>query len=143
MTTVTSSVIPFKSAFATQLRARAGLYDVQIERGTPSGTPSPDLLIIGDVTLDEDSLVLGNSRRDERYTTEVTVSCVRSGTDQDSVSLRAAAIMDEVLSELRTNPRMNDTVFWALPRGRVITEPSDNERVEGRIVLQVECRART
>lgn len=140
--TVISTIPTLKSTLIAQLRARSGLFDVQIEQGTPSGTPSEDLVIVGDVRMTESSVVLGNSRRDERYTLDITISCARSGTDQVSCSNRAFVIYDEILSQLRSDPRVSNTVFWALPAGVDFSEPSSNERVSALLVLHVDCRGR-
>lgn len=140
---VSVSTIPqLKANLLTQLQARAGLAGVQIEWGSPSGARSADLIILGDVQRNvEASRTTGHTRRED-YTLSVTVSCVATGNDQHTLVTHAFTLVEEIRSQLITDPKVNSSgVQWALPGGEILTEPSTEMQMEARIVMAVNCTA--
>jgi hypothetical protein len=135
-----STIPALKTALILQLNARPGLSGVQITWGPPSGEPSDDLIIVGDVTGIEHTRTTDRHRRED-YILEVIVSCVANGTDHQTLTLRALSFWAEVETELHDNRTVNGTVQWANVVGADLREPANQVQMEARVNGRVNCTA--
>ena len=107
--TYKSTVPAFKAALFTALGARAGLSDVTVSYGAPTGGPR-EFIALSDVKGSQVFAALGALRKDETYTLDVYCSVLREGNQQQQCSERCFALAAEIEDELRTNPTMTGTV---------------------------------
>jgi hypothetical protein len=134
-----------------QLRASAVCAPpVVVAYNDPLGDLEDDVVVVGKVSRLVEPLALvgsyGAGAFAERYTVQVTVSSFRGGDNPVATDLQCAALVDAVVSVVRTDPTLGGVVLQAKPGnhdpdGRWVTD-SDGQNVMGYLtecVVPVEC----
>lgn len=125
----TSSIPTFKAALQTALVALQSttLSGVQVAYGSPMPNPRAEIIMLADVTGNQEPITLGRQRRDEDYDLDVYVRVQRVTVDQQAVTERAFVIAGIVESLLRTDPTLSSTVREAKVTSMGVQEfASDN-----------------
>lgn len=123
----TASIKALKSAVISGLQARPGLDGVVVSWGFPTADPGPLWIRVGDVTGEQEAVVMGGQRRDEEYRLEVDV-LVRGdlADDPEALAAKAFALAGEVELLLR-----EDASLGLVVREAQIVEDGLIETTEG------------
>jgi len=148
-----TSLVAFKQAIVTALRARPGLAGVQVLYG-------PDDFPVGDDHIETESIWFGNAnwltfeiplikagtkKVDETFELDWFIQVLKDdGQTQEAADVRAKAILAEFQQALAENPQITTEAMWALLRlqrhatGQLASGPGHGSRFEG--VLEVRAR---
>lgn len=110
-----SSMGPATEALYDLLAARLYPPGPQVAFGPPDDFEDQEVVcVLGIEEPDEESAVLGNQRREERYNIDVRIKVHDPAADAGrEVFLRALALREEVRSVVAANPTLKDTVRFA------------------------------
>lgn len=152
MTTGTS-LVDFKQALVTALRARPALAAVQVLYG-PDDFPSGDdhveneSIWFGDTNWTAFEIPLikaGTKKVDETYELDWIIQVIKGdGSLQETADIRAKALLVELQQALAETPQVSAETFWAQLRlrrhatGQVVSGPGHGSRFEG--VVEVRSR---
>ena len=94
----TSTIPTIKAALVTRFAADTDLSSVQCSYGNPYPTRSEEeLIVVGNVTNDQEPSGLGSDIREERYDIEILVSVLRSAREsQQTLETRAFVIAGHI-----------------------------------------------
>ncbi len=136
----TTTVPRLKASLFNLLKARPGLSNVHISWGIAAGEPSADLIMLLNVPHSEISRTTGQHRRED-YTLELMISCIANGTDQQTLTLHAFAILAEIELLLTSNTTVGQTVQWATVTSNTLLEIATPTQMEARIMVKIGCVA--
>lgn len=128
-----STAAAFVAGLKTQLEARPGLSGITVYLVAPADTITTDkiILIAGPVTGEQEYVTAGRARRSDTYTIPGALAAYRTGQNTETTMQAAwdaaAALLDEIASELRDNaPQVGDQTLEAhLAQIRYTPQPSD------------------
>lgn len=133
MPTTTSGMHIWLVAMAAALAARANIvtWDVLVTTGWVSDIDRRDTLILGDpIEGEQEWGLLGNLRRDERFTVGGTILVQRAGKGESVIQAtreRAVNILAELEDELRVRPTVGATVKVAALTRYSIDQGADSD----------------
>lgn len=144
-----------KAALLTQLAARTGLAGVGIHWAAPVDShlyaQSGEDIFLGDVSRDEEWLVLGGTRpRDEHYRLTVVVQAYRKGNDPQATETRCWALVEELAALLRDDPTVGGAItvpareepYAQLDGAEMVTRPTEPEGWLAKSTVRVAVGAR-
>lgn len=97
-----------KAAILTLLAGRPALATVDRRWGGPTDEDDvlEEAIWLGDVSLEEDWGELGQRRKDETYTIDMTIAVRKYGDDEQGTETRCWALLGEVEQALRADPSL-------------------------------------
>lgn len=144
---MSSSTIPaFKAALKTRLE---GALDVTVTYGPPKPGEflEREWVWLGGARSSQESAAMGQRRREEVWTQDVIVSCVKpSREDQQDLTERAFEISGDVEDSLRSwsapGSAFDGVVRTALITGQDLEEFLSVEERESRLTVRITCANR-
>lgn len=144
MATVTSSIPAAMTAFVEGLQAREGLDKVQVSSaylGADSGSHE-SIYLVGVSLAEQEWLMVGNRRREEKYTIDGVIWVMRAGKmESDVVVARERAF--ELLAEIEDYIRVDPTIGGTVKVGQIAAYPFQQGVLpEGRVAwidFEIRC----
>lgn len=129
---INSSVPEYLDNLKTLLEARPALIDVVVRTGPVGDTRGKSSLEFTEIEQTHNWGALGGRRIDEEYYINGVIWCYARGVDQEeaikAVRDNAFAIFDEMLQQIRSDPKVNGTVVQSIPESYTLSQGYTSEQ---------------
>lgn len=138
-----SSTIPTaKAGILTLLAARPALASVQRVWAHPGQLIEKESIFFLEALEEESPAAIGQLKREENYTIDLLVSVLQDGDDAKACEERAWALVAEVETALRAEPKPAAGVLWATVSAKRLNNFPGPESRTSEITVVISVKAR-